>query len=274
MFNLLSAFFKANLGSEPRDIWKVEDQMLTVNTEMMDNLSDDEFYGLMTSSQGLSNAYKGVFASLATDTPGAQKMPDRENAAYHRLADLLTVSKFRPKPASFNKKETYLPEEFVLRGANTAAISTWTLLLSVVLEYNQEYGAPMTPEVLDSVTSDVRKILTQVASLQIFDFGDFDDFRIAKTGEKKQPGFSWQSVIVMTGPAAAPRIRLNAEFLESFEDYIGERDYEEFQHGCPAIIAEGEDGNMITDFVNFYEGLAKRALLPHQERFVTLAQKI
>jgi hypothetical protein len=290
MSQCLPAFLEDTIAGNPPRIWTVEDQALTVNQETVKQLPDQKFYELMTHSQGVSDAYKGIFQHFALDAIGGKGMPDRENAAYHRLADLLTTSKFRPRTEEF-KKSTYSPEEFVLRGANSAAINTWSLFLSVVLAYNQEHNVPLTPEALGSVRDDIQKILTQVAALHIYDVTDFDDFRKTKAEEEKEPSFSWQTIIDLTGTREAPSISLNPEFVTEFNEFIedmnrlrrpsfkttndGSEDLsqQELRHGCPAIIAEGEDGNIITDMVNFYEGLAERVLLPHQERFVRLCSQ-
>lgn len=251
-----------------------------VNQEKIDSLSEDAFFDLLTHERGAANVYQRIFQEALPK--GSKNMPDKEDAAYHRLSDILAQTDFRIESSKYegmNKPVPHTPETFIIRGANVASRQAWWLMLSLVVQYNEQYQKPLTEEEFHRLAVDAKKILIKVASMHLSDFNDLHDMRLSRSGGKLHPD-TWEPLITLQGEPPAVRASLNKAVMEEFakrkDGYYAllHHPYEELQHGCPAIIAEGGKGNIIADIVNINEQLAAEILLPRQERIMELTPRI
>ncbi|MCW1888472.1 MAG: hypothetical protein KIH67_002860 [Candidatus Moranbacteria bacterium] len=239
-----------------------EHGQVTFDREVLWGIDDDTLEKVLMSEMVFPKIYMRAF-----DRAFVQKrneFDEKEKAIYQRLGDLFHKSQARIVVRE-NSVRAQSVEGFISAGVATAATESWNILLALTRKYNQEFHTPLTDEVLDALTSDIKKILNQTASLHIADFTYLRDLSVESL-QLNLNQVAWDKILVFTEEGSGLRVSIRDEYKHLDEQ---ERERRECTVGCPgrdAIVTndEGKKVNVVGDVFDFHKELAKRVVLPNQ----------
>lgn len=239
-----------------------EEGQVTLDREVLERVGDNTLEKVLRSEMVFPKIYMRAF-----DRAFVQKrneFNEKEKAVYQRLGDLFHKSQARIVVRE-NSVRAQSVEGFIGAGVATAATESWNILLALTKKYNQEFHIPLTDEKLDALTSDIKKILNQTASLHIADFTYLRDLSL-ESGQLNLNQVAWDKILVFSEEGSGLRVSIRDEYKHLDEQ---ERERRECTVGCPGrdAIIENEEGkkvNVVGDVFDFHKELAKRVILPNQ----------
>ncbi len=249
---------------------------IRLSSEALSEVSDDVVAQAFQSEMVFPRIYMRAFDR--SFVAARDEFDDRSKAVYGRLSDLLYKSQARMVlgfGANGPRRRVQSIEGFIRSGVVTATTESWNIILAIIKKYNREFHEPLTEEVFDTLTPDVKKILNQVASLNLADLAYLRDLALEPGGvDLKQVG--WDKILVFTGESDTLHLAIKEEYRHLDKQ---SRERKECTVGCPGrdAIIENEAGkkvNVVGDVYDFHQVLAKDILLPHQRVLIDAEKQI
>lgn len=245
----------------------VEDGTLHFDKELIRQVDAEDLRDVWTNENVFPSIYRKAFDRAFVEE--RDEFDEREEAVYHRLNDIFYKTHARLVLRSgilFPKVRPQSVEGFIKTGVVTACTESWNILIAVMKLYHQKFEKNLTSQTLDVLSSDIKKILNQVASLHIADFESLRSLGL-EPGQPNLRQVPWEKILIFPDNEPGTRLVIREEYKHLDND---DHERKECTQGCPgreALIQneEGRKVNMVGDILDFHKELARNLVLPYQE---------
>ncbi len=245
----------------------VEDGTLHFDKELLQNISEEDLRDAWTNEHVFPSIYRKAFDRAFVEE--RDDFDERAEAVYHRLNDIFykTHARLVIRPGILLPKvRPQSVEGFIKTGVVTACTESWNILLAVMKLHHRKFGKNLTSQTLDVLSSDIKKILNQVASLHIADFESLRSLGL-EPGQPNLRQVPWEKILIFPDAEPGTRLVLREEYKHLDNE---DQERKECTQGCPGreALIQNEEGrrvNMVGDIFDFHKELARNLVLPYQE---------
>ena len=217
----------------------------------------------------------------STEMSMARMAPTRQSdpavRVYRRLRNLLYSGRY---------KSPEDPGQFLVRGANTAAVTSRDILLAIALRFRDAKGRAPSPEEFSELAKSGKRLALDLASMHLSSLAELVDYGKnqlppPEQGTIQEDHFPVQfppELFRVTEPEKGAFV---LEFDESFiadwrahQDEVNSNDSPRRKRfGCSAIAAQvlddtGHRTSLVNEAYDYTERLAQEFLVPHLEAFI------
>lgn len=252
-----------------------------VDVESMETASPRDFF---SKTWGFQELYPTAFAlGLTKWRNDALREPGSYDARVrNRFMDLLQETVMGTRARA--KDDAYLPEAFVMRGAETAASTSWGILRAIPVAYFNKFGRTITPEEYEVLAESSESLVVLLSSLHISSLTKLIDFAKAGSRVHKAMGLEFPlELFSIEEEEGKLTLVFDKSAIEAYARFRGERysydSSEEKRLGCPArdariTDARGKQESIVSAIHHLHLDLARQYLLPRLEDYIEGALEV